>query len=116
MRVANIVLTRCLTANNATCKPNNVHLTTMDAQQFSMAAIYPSYIIEKLTYQRQEIMTQKQERFMQTEIYFSLGKNGGYMPSSLGSRLISVGRQAVSERVRQKFLQFYNFNLVNSKP
>ena len=25
------------------------------------------------------------------------GKNGGYMPSSLGGRLISVGRQAVSE-------------------
>ena len=28
---------------------------------------------------------------------FALGKNAGYMPSSLGSRLISVGRQLVSE-------------------
>ena len=38
-----ILLMRRLTANNATCKANNVRLTTMDAQQFSMAAIYPSY-------------------------------------------------------------------------
>ena len=45
------------------------------------------------------------------EINFALGKNGGYIPSSLGGRLISVGRQAV----RRKFLRFYNFNLVNSK-
>ena len=45
-------------------------------------------------------MTQKQEKFMQTEINFALEKNGGYMPSSLRGRLISVGRQAVSERVR----------------
>ena len=52
---------------------------------------------------------------MQTEINFHLGKNGGYMPSSLGSRLISVGRQAVSEGVGQKLLQFENFNSVNSK-
>ena len=29
------------------------------------------------------------------EINFALGKNGGYIPSSLGGRLISVGRQAV---------------------
>ena len=42
-------------------------------------------------------MTRKQERFTRTEINIALGKNGGYMPSSLGSRLISVGRQAVSE-------------------
>ena len=44
-------------------------------------------------------MTQKQERLMRMEINIVLGKNEGYMPSSLGSRLISVGRQAV----RQKF-------------
>ena len=31
------------------------------------------------------------------EINFALGKNGGYIPSSLGSRSISVGRQAGSE-------------------
>ena len=28
------------------------------------------------------------------EINFALGKNGGYIPSSLGSRSISVGRHA----------------------
>ena len=40
-----------------------------------------------------------------------LGKNGGYIPSSLGGSSISVCRQTV----RQKFLQFGNFNSVNSK-
>ena len=35
------------------------------------------------------------------EINLSLGKNGSYMPSILGSRLISVGRQAVSKRVSE---------------
>ena len=39
-------------------------------------------------------MPQKQERFVRTEIKFVLGKNGGYMPSSLGGRSIVVGRQA----------------------
>ena len=34
-----------------------------------------------------------------TCVSFALGKNEGYIASSLGSRLISVGRQAV----RQKF-------------
>ena len=29
---------------------------------------------------------------VQTEISFALGKNGGYIPSSLGGRSISVGR------------------------
>ena len=56
-------------------------------------------------------MRQKQERFVWTEINIVLGKNGGYMPSSLGSRLISVGRKAV----RQIFLRFDNFNSVNSE-
>ena len=46
------------------------------------------------------------------EINFALGKNGGYIPSSLGGRSISVGRQAGSET---KFLQFDNFNLMNCK-
>ena len=50
-------------------------------------------------------------RFMRTEISFALGKNGGYIPSSLGGRWISVGRLAV----RQNLLQFDDFNLVNSK-
>ena len=49
------------------------------------------------------------------EINFALGKIGGYIPSSLGGRSISVGRQAMSEGVRQKILRFNNFNLVNSK-
>ena len=35
---------------------------------------------------------------MPMEIKFALGKNEGYMPSSLGSRSISVDRQVVSER------------------
>ena len=34
------------------------------------------------------------------------GKNGGYMPSSLGNSLISMGRQLI-----QKNLRFDNFNL-----
>ena len=40
-----------------------------------------------------EITKQKQERFMRTEINFALGKNGGYIPNSLGDRSISVDRQ-----------------------
>ena len=39
----------------------------------------------------------QQERFVRMEINFTLGKNGGYMLSSLGGRSISVGRQAGSE-------------------
>ena len=41
------------------------------------------------------ITTPKQERFVQMEINIVLRKNGSYMPSSLGGRPISVGRQAV---------------------
>ena len=36
-------------------------------------------------------------RAERNKINFALGKNGGYMPSSLGSRLITVGKQAVNE-------------------
>ena len=54
------------------------------------------------------ITTRKQERLVCTEINIVLGKNEGYMPSTLGGRSISVGRQIV----RQKFLQFDNFNSV----
>ena len=39
----------------------------------------------------------RQEKFVWMEIDFALGKNGGYMPSSLGSKSISLGKQAVSE-------------------
>ena len=86
----------------------------MGAQQFSVAAIYHHHA-EKPTYQRWEIMTQKQETFMRAEINFALGKNGGYTPSNLGGRLISMGRQWVSEWVNEtKFftiwqLQFSEF-------
>ena len=54
---------------------------------------------------------------MQTEINIVLGKNEGYMhmPSSLGSRLISVGRQAGRQAVSEtkifaiRQLQFSKF-------
>ena len=39
MHVANIVLNEVTNNNDATSVGNNVHLTAMDAQQFSMAAI-----------------------------------------------------------------------------
>ena len=41
-------------------------------------------------------MTQKQQKFVRTELNIALGKKEGYMPSSLGVRSISVGRQAGS--------------------
>ena len=49
---------------------------------------------EKSDLQKTKVNTTKQERFMQTEIDFILGKNGGYMPSNLGCRSIVVVRQA----------------------
>ena len=49
---------------------------------------------------------------MQMDTNIALGKNEGYMLSSLGGRSISVGKQAV---VRRKCLQFDDFNSVNSK-
>ena len=42
------------------------------------------------------------QRFVQTEINFILGKNGGYMPSSLGSRSFIVVRQADENLVVSK--------------
>ena len=42
----------------------------------------------------------------------ALGKNGSYIPSSLGNRSISVGRQEGNE---MKILHFGNFNSMNSK-
>ena len=35
------------------------------------------------------------------KVNIALGKNGGYMPSGLGSKLISVGRQAMNEWVSE---------------
>ena len=43
------------------------------------------------------MMTLKQERFMWTEINLALGTYGGYIPSSLGSRSVNVGKQVGSE-------------------
>ena len=37
--------------------------------------------------------TSKQELFVRMEINIVLGKNGGYVPSSLGGRSISMDRQ-----------------------
>ena len=52
--VANIVLNEAPNSNDTMNVTNNVHLTTMGAQQLSMAV---SHHAEKLTYQRREIMT-----------------------------------------------------------
>ena len=53
MCVAKYVLNKVPNRNDATGTPNNVHLTTMGAKQFSMAAVYiHSHHIGKLTYQR----------------------------------------------------------------
>ena len=57
-------------------------------------------------------MTRKQQKFVRTVINIAPGKSGYcYMPSSLGSRLMSVDKQAVSETkifaIRQ--LQFSEF-------
>ena len=41
-RIANIVLNEAPNSNDATCVTNNVRLTTMGTQQFSMVAISPS--------------------------------------------------------------------------
>ena len=48
------------------------------------------------------------------EINFTLGKNGGYIPSSLSGGLIGVGRQAVSD-TKIFMICPDNFNSVNCK-
>ena len=45
------------------------------------------------------------------EINFVLGKNGGYMPSSLGGRSFIVVRQADENIAVSKIFKFGNFNL-----
>ena len=42
MHIANIVLNEAPNINDTTCVANDVCLTTMGAQQFSLAAIQPS--------------------------------------------------------------------------
>ena len=103
MRIENIVLNKVPYSNDATCIESNVHLTAMGAQSFSIWSLC-SHHAEKLTYQTREIMTQYQERFVRIEKNLSLGKNGGYIPSSVGGRSIRVGRLAGRQAVRQKFL------------
>ena len=49
-RVANTMLNEAPNSNDAMCVGNNVRLTAIGAQQFSMAAIKP--YSEKPTYQR----------------------------------------------------------------
>ena len=43
MHVTNIVLNEAANSNDATCVANNVYLTIMGTQQFSMAVIQLSY-------------------------------------------------------------------------
>ena len=57
--IANIMLNEATDSNDAKRTVNSVCLTIMGAQQFSMEAILPS--CRKLTYQRQDIITQKQK-------------------------------------------------------
>ena len=90
MLVKNMVLNEVPNSNDAMCIVNNMHSATMGN---SHLRLYSQHHAEKLTYQRREAMMREQLRFVRTEISFALGKNGGYMPSSLGSRLISTGRQ-----------------------
>ena len=97
--------------NDAMGIANNVRLTTMGTIQFSMAAVY-------LVITKQSRLTRDERKRHENskgscgrKINIALGKNEGYIPSSLGGRLISVGRQAV----RQKFSRFYNFNSLSSK-
>ena len=55
------------------------------------------------------------------EINFALGKNGGYIPSSLGGRSISLGRQTVSGWDKKfviwqlQFSEFLNIDQFSSK-
>ena len=53
-------------------------------------------------------MFSEQERFMRTEITFTLRKNGGYRTNGLGGRSFPVVRQA-DENLRRCFRKFsYN--------
>ena len=42
MHIENMVLNEALNSNDATCVANNMHLTNMGIQQFSMMAIQPA--------------------------------------------------------------------------
>ena len=108
--VANIVLNEAPTCNDAMRIGNNVRLTAVGAQQFSMVARKPSCRKADLPEMRDNDTITRNVRADGNKL--RPGKNEGYIPSSLGSRLISVSRQAGSET---KKLRFDNFNSANSK-
>ena len=66
-------------------------LTAIGVQQFSMVAKLPPYRKAGLPEMRDNNMTTRKVHADRNKL--SPGKNGGYMPSSLGGRLISVGVQ-----------------------
>ena len=78
-RIANIVLNKEPSSNDTTCiaKRNNVHLTIMGTQKFSMAAIQPSCRKADLPEMRDnDMMTRK---VCADRNKLCPGKNGGYM-------------------------------------
>ena len=72
----------------------NVCLTTMSIQQFSTWRL-SSDNAEKVNLRDMKDNDTKIGKVYVDGNKHCPGKSGGYMPSSLGSRLISVGRQAV---------------------
>ena len=90
-RVGNIMLNETPNSNDAMHVGNNVHLTAMGAQQFSMVAIQPSCRKANLPETRDNDTITRKVRVDRNKLCPQ--RNGGYMPSSLGGRSISVGRQ-----------------------
>ena len=68
-----------------------MHLTT-----FLYGSDHAEYTKSQFT--EDESKCHKRERFVQTEINFVLGKNGGHTPSSLGGRSFAVVRQASRQK------------------
>ena len=95
----NFILNEAPKNNDAICIANNMCSTTMGAQKLSMTTVYT---MQKSRLTRDQIMKQH-ESFVWTEINYALGKNGGYMPGSLGGR--SRGQLVWTD----------NFNAVNFK-
>ena len=55
-------------------------------------------------------MPQQEERFMQMEINFVLGKNGGYKPSGSGGKAIIVASEWDEILAVYDFFKIDNFN------
>ena len=87
-RVANNVFNEAPNSNDATRVGINVRLTAVGAQQFSVATTWRSCRKADLPETRDNDTITRKVRA--NEINFALGKNGGYIPSSLGGRSISV--------------------------